>query len=110
MIFSGLLASFGLLYLSSDYGFYMLIIGLGAFAGLFGVVNAVTWPKYYGRKYLGSITGKVTSFLVVASAIAPSLFSYFFTLSGSYGKISYITIPYLFFILFASLRFKKPVL
>lgn len=110
MICSGLLASFGLLYLADSFGFYLLIIGLGAYAGLFGVVNAVTWPNYYGRKYLGSITGKVTSFLVIASAVAPSLFSYFFTLSGSYGKISYITIPYLLFLFFGSLRFKKPKL
>ena len=110
MIFSGLLASSGLYILSTDYGFYMLIIGLGSFTGLFGVVNAVTWPKYYGRKYLGSITGKVTSFLVIASAIAPSLFSYFFTISGSYGKISYVTIPYLLFIFFGALQMKKPML
>jgi sugar phosphate permease len=108
MVFSGLLASLGLLYLSNNYGVYLLVIGLGAFAGLFGVVNAVTWPKYYGRKFLGSITGKVTSFLVIASAIAPSLFSYFFTLLGSYGKISYLTIPYLLFIFFGSLSMKKP--
>lgn len=108
MLISGFLASFGLLYLSSVIGFYLLIIGLGVFTGLFGVVNAVTWPNYYGRKYLGSITGKVTSFLVVASAIAPSLFSYFFSFLGSYGKISYLTIPYLLIVFFFSLSFKKP--
>jgi len=109
MIFSGLLASLGLFFLSENVGFYMLIVGLGAYAGLFGVVNAVTWPKYFGRKHLGAITGKVTSFLVIASAIAPSLFSYFFTLLGSYGKISYLTIPYLLFLFLGSLQFKKTI-
>lgn len=108
MIFSGFLAVFGLLNLVSSSGIYFLITGLGIYSGMFGVVNAVTWPKYFGRKFLGEITGKVTSFLVIASAVAPSLFSYCFTTFGSYKYISYILLPYLIFLFFAGLNVNKP--
>ena len=108
MLTSGVVASSGLLFLSQGFGIYLLIIGLGILTGLFAVVNAVTWPRYYGRKYLGSITGKVMSFLVIASAIAPSLFSYCFSTFGTYKYIGYITLCYLLFLIIGSLKVKNP--
>ncbi|MFK8061343.1 MAG: nitrate/nitrite transporter [Polaribacter sp.] len=108
MIFSGFLATYGLLTLSNSYGIYFLIVGLGMYSGLFAVVNAVTWPRYFGRKFLGEITGKIASFLVVASAIAPSLFSYCFTTFGSYKFISYLLLPFLIFMFFATFKVKNP--
>jgi MFS family permease len=108
MLLSGVMASLGLLFLSDTWGVYLLIAGLGVFSGLFAVVNAVTWPRYFGRKYLGAITGKVMSFLVIASAIAPSLFSLCFTKFGSYSYISYFTLAFLAFLFIASLKVKNP--
>ena len=108
MIFSGIIASIGLLLLSKPIGIYLLITGLGVLGGLFSVVNAVTWPRYYGRKYLGSITGKVMSFLVIASAIAPSLFSYCYTIFGSYSYMSYITLGFLVFLIIAAFKVENP--
>ncbi|GGD09225.1 MFS transporter [Hyunsoonleella pacifica] len=108
MLFSGVLASLGLYFLNSNIGVYALILGLGMFGGLFAVVNAVTWPRYFGREHLGAITGKVMSFLVIASAIAPSLFSYCYTALGSYTNISYITGGFLLFLILASTRVKNP--
>ncbi len=108
MLASGVLASVGLLFLSQTVGIYLLIIGFGILGGLFAVVNAVTWPRYYGRKYLGAITGKVMSFLVIGSAIAPSLFSYCFTTLGSYGYITYITLGFLLFLIIGSVKVKNP--
>lgn len=108
MLASGALASFGLLFLSETIGVYLLITGLGFFGGLFAVVNAVTWPRFFGRKYLGAITGKIMSFLVIASAIAPSLFSYCYTSLGSYRFISYITLAFLLFLIVGSVKVKNP--
>lgn len=108
MLASGVLASLGLMFLSHTIGVYFLIIGLGILGGLVAVVNAVTWPRYYGRKYLGAITGKVMSFLVIASAIAPSLFSYCFTTLGSYSYIAYITLAFLLFLIIATTKVKNP--
>jgi MFS family permease len=108
MILSGLLASLGLLFLSEPLGMYTLIVGLGILGGLFSVINAVTWPRYYGRKYLGAITGKVMSFLVIASAIAPSLFSFCYTFLGSYSYISYVTFLFLVLLIIAFFKVKNP--
>lgn len=110
MITCGIIASLGLMLLSSTTGMYMLVGGLGVMSGLFAVINAVTWPRFYGRKYLGSITGKVMSFLVIASAIAPSLFSFCFTSLSSYNYISYINLSFLLFLLVASIKVKNPQL
>lgn len=108
MLVSGVISSLGLIFLASPIGVYLLIGGLGILSGLFGVINAVTWPRYYGRKYLGSITGKVMSFLVIASAIAPSLFSYCYTKLGSYEYIGYLNLLFLGILLVASIKVKKP--
>lgn len=108
MLASGVLASLGLLFLSHKLGVYMLMAGLGIFSGLFAVVNAVTWPRFFGRKNLGAITGKVMSFLVIGSAIAPSLFSYCYTNLGSYSYISYVTLAFLLFLIIGSVKVKNP--
>ncbi|WP_229796713.1 MFS transporter [Algibacter mikhailovii] len=108
MILAGFMASLGLIFLKESLGLYLLIIGLGVLGGLFTVVNAVTWPRYYGRLYLGAITGKVMSVLVIASAVAPTLFSYCFTVFESYSYVSYITVVILLFVTIASLKVKNP--
>jgi MFS family permease len=108
MLLSGFLASIGLLILENSIGIYLLIIGLGIYSGLFAVVNAVTWPRYFGRENLGAITGKIMSFLVIASALAPSMFSYCFSIFKSYSCISYVLLPFLIFLLIGSLSIINP--
>lgn len=108
MLLAGVLASLGLLLLSHPIGVYLLVGGLGTMGGLFAVINAVTWPSFFGRKHLGSISGKVMSFLVIGSAIAPSLFSYCFTGLGSYRYMGYVTLVFLLFLIIGSIRMKKP--
>ncbi|WP_282136880.1 MFS transporter [Seonamhaeicola maritimus] len=108
MIISGFLASIGLWLLAQPIGVYLLILGLGILGGLFAVVNAVTWPKYYGRKHLGAITGKIMSFLVIASAIAPTIFSYCYTIIGSYSYISYINMTLLIVLFIGFFKVKNP--
>ena len=108
MLMAGVLASLGLLMLSQPIGVYFLVGGLGTMGGLFAVINAVTWPSFFGRKHLGSISGKVMSFLVIGSAIAPSLFSYCFTGLGSYRYMGYVTLVFLLFLIIGSLKVKNP--
>ncbi|MFB9052145.1 nitrate/nitrite transporter [Formosa undariae] len=108
MLGGGVLASCGLLFLSHPMGVYALVAGLGLLSGLFAVINAVTWPRYYGRLHLGAITGKVMSFLVIASAVAPSLFSYCFSTFGSYSYLGYMALAYLLFLIVGALVVKNP--
>ena len=73
-----LLFLFALIILKPGYPVVLLIAGLGIVQGMFGVLSTVVWPKFYGTKYLGSITGFAMGFLVAGSAVGP----YFFSLSN----------------------------
>lgn len=108
MIFSGILASLGLFYLSEPFGKYLLIVGIGALGGFFAVLNAVVWPRFYGRKNLGAITGKVMSFIIVSSAIAPSLFSFFFSYFETYKHIGLLCLVFLIFMLIGAWKAVDP--
>jgi len=54
-------------------------------SGLYNVLMAVTWPRFYGRENLGKITGFVMAIIVFASALEPTLFSLSATKLGSYS-------------------------
>lgn len=79
-----LLSALGVAWLNVPSGYYILILGNGIMGGLFSVLAAVTWPRFFGRKYLGQISGLAMSLIVFSSAIAPLFFSRIFTLTGSY--------------------------
>ena len=92
--------AFGLLDLASTIGKISFIAGYALSGGLFGVLVTVAWPRYFGRKHLGSITGITSSILVFASSIAPIAFSTLLDLTGSHraATIVSVIIPALFII------------
>lgn len=90
MMFGGLLACLGMFFLNEAWGRVLLIGGMGSMGGFFGVLNSVTWPRFFGRQHLGAITGRVMSILIFGSAIAPSVFSFSYTLLGSYRYMAYL--------------------
>jgi hypothetical protein len=108
MIFGGTLASLGLLLLSTSIGIPLLIGGIGSLGGFFAVLNAIAWPRFYGRTHLGAITGRVMSFLILASAFAPSIFSLCFTTFGSYHFLGYLVLSFLLFLSLGSLKANNP--
>lgn len=65
--------------------YYGFILGHGIVNGLFNVLMSVTWPRFFGYKHLGSITGFVMSITVFASALGPLIYSFSFTHYGSYS-------------------------
>ena len=81
--------------LSTSVGVPFLIAGFGIMGGFFAVLNAVAWPRFYGRTNLGSITGKIMSFLILASALAPSVFSLSLSTFGSYHLVGYLGLFFL---------------
>ncbi|MBS2210060.1 MFS transporter [Carboxylicivirga mesophila] len=109
MIAGAFIASFGLLLIKNDLGVYLLIIGLGVTGGLFAVINAITWPRYFGRQHLGAISGKAMSMIVMASAIGPYLFSVANTLTATYGSVAYVSLAFLLFMLIGSLKANRPM-
>ena len=108
MLLGGFLASSGFLFLSSPAGVPMLIAGFGILGGFFAVLNAVAWPRFFGRQYLGSITGKIMSFLILASALAPSIFSLCLSTFGSYEMVGYLGLAFLLFLTIGSVKADNP--
>ena len=108
MLLGGVLASLGFLLLSTSAGVPMLIAGFGILGGFFAVLNAVAWPRFFGRTHLGSITGKIMSFLILASALAPSIFSLCFSAFGSYRLVGYLGLGFLAFLAIGSLKANNP--
>ncbi len=74
----------GLLHFRELWGFWFFAVGAGCAWGTFGILINVPWPRFFGRKHLGSINGIVTGVVVVFSAIGPYAYGLSFDLSGSY--------------------------
>ena len=108
MLLGGFLASLGFLFLSTPIGVPMLIAGFGILGGFFAVLNAVAWPRFFGRKHLGGITGKIMSFLILASALAPSIFSLSLSVFGTYHMVGYLGLAFLVFLAIGSIKANKP--
>jgi MFS transporter, OFA family, oxalate/formate antiporter len=108
MMVGALLACLGIFFLHQHWGRVVLIGGMGALGGFFGVLNSVTWPRFFGRQHLGAITGRVMSILIFASAIAPSIFSFSYTLLGSYRYMAYIGLIFITMLAIAGAKADNP--
>ncbi len=62
----------------------VLVISMGAAGGLFGMLNIVSWPKLFGIKHLGAISGFAMGFIVAGSALGPWFFSLVYHVTGGY--------------------------
>ncbi|MBT5875027.1 MAG: MFS transporter [Candidatus Latescibacteria bacterium] len=60
---------------------------LGASGGLSRTIGGVAWAHFYGRQYLGSITGMTTGIGIASSALGPMVFGVARDLAGSYGTV-----------------------
>ncbi len=67
------------------------------FSAVFGLANAALqshysflWPRYFGRRHLGSIQGAAQSIGVVGAAIGPLPLGLAFDLFGSYTGTLYL--------------------
>lgn len=83
----------GMIYLNDHWWpIYALILGNGILMGLYGVVLSVSWPRFFGKTHLGAISGFSITFIVVASAVGPKLFSWSLTQFGSYDVAGWINL------------------
>ncbi len=86
-----LITLIALYFLPSGSPRWLLILGLGIIQGVFGIVSSITWPRYYGIKHLGAITGFVFAWQVGGSAVGPYFFSLSKDLSGGYEAAALIS-------------------
>jgi predicted MFS family arabinose efflux permease len=85
------------------------IASYGVGSGLFGMLNIITWPKLYGRKHLGAVSGFAMSMIVAGSAIGPWIFSLAYRFTGSYRSagIFGVICSVIFLIILLSVKFYR---
>ncbi len=99
-LFGMLVSMIALVFLDqSGYFRWVLIAGNGIVQGMFGILSTVTWPRFFGLKHLGAISGYSMGWLVVASALGPFIFSLSHRFTGEY------LLSVIFCIIVASLLF-----
>lgn len=87
-----LLGTIGLYQLGSSWGVPAYVIGTGITGGVFSSLSGVVWPRFFGRRWLGSIAGVAMSSMVIASGIGPWMFAFSQQITGSYSLILIICI------------------
>ena len=101
----------GMIYLGDHpLAYYALIAGDGMMMGLFSVITTVTWPRYFGKKYLGAVSGQATMFIVFGSALGPVLFSTSFSQTGNYGLAGWVCFMVFFLLVLGATRADNPQL
>ena len=108
ILFGEFLALFCLGNLNNGIFYFGFIVGNGIVSGVYNVLMAVTWPRFYGRENLGRITGFVMALIVFASALGPTLLSFSFTLAGSYNYGFYGLALVVVVVAFFSLKADNP--
>jgi len=84
MLVGFVLGAIGLLTLSTDTGYWLLVIGFGFGGGLWGVLSNLANIRFFGSLHLGEISGFQTAISVFGSAIGPVAFSLTRDVWGSY--------------------------
>lgn len=108
MLLAEIIALFSLANIKHEMFYYTFIIGNGIVSGIFNVLMAVTWPRFYGRDHLGQITGFVMALVVFGSALGPILFSLSFSQLGTYSIAIYLLTGLLLFISIFALKAHNP--
>ena len=86
------LGSFGMLYLHETIGRILVMIGYGIQGGVWGCLSVVTWPRFYGRKHLGAISGLFMGVVIFASAIGPAFYGISQQITGNYNTSAWVAV------------------
>ncbi len=108
MLSAFLIGAIGLMNLSEQWGYLMLIAGFGAGGGLWGVISNVAFIRLFGGLHLGEISGLNTSITVFASAIGPFLFSLGYDLTGRYTGVEGLCAAAILCLLIAAAAIRQP--
>lgn len=108
-MFGMMITSTGLFWLNPHpLPYWLIITGNGIAWGMYVLLVAVTWPRYYGLKNLGAISGYALSWMVIGSSLGPYLFSLSYETTGSYDTIALVTFCVALVLFFMSPRVKSP--
>jgi MFS family permease len=76
---------------------------------MFGITSNITWPRFFGRRHLGAISGFASALTVAGSAVGPLLFSALFVSSGSYAVPAAVCGVLAFILFVAAFWAERPV-
>lgn len=103
------MATLGIVFLGeSPISYYAIIVGNGFLMGLFGVISTVSWPRFFGKKNLGAISGQTMTFIVFGSALGPMIFSSSLTWTGDYAIAGLFCFILIFILFLCSLKADNP--
>lgn len=88
--------------------YYLLTAGNGIASAMYAVLISVAWPRFFGRQYLGEISGFALSLIVFFSALGPLMFSMSLSQFGSYSFASWICFGACIICLLGALRANNP--
>jgi cyanate permease len=107
--FGMIISTVGLIMLGGiPFAYWMIIIGNGMVWGLYTVLIGVTWPRFYGLKHLGAISGFSLSWTVIGSALGPYMFSLSVDFTGSYDLVAWICLAIAFMLVGLSFKANNP--
>ncbi len=101
--------SLGMVFLSDGPSVVVLIVGQGTVQGMFGVTSNITWPRFFGRRHLGAVSGLASALAVAGSAIGPYFFSFIRELTGAYAAPALACAVAGSVLLVAAFRAERPV-
>ncbi len=103
-----LLEAVALSFLQPGLMYILVITGHGISGGLMNLISTVVWPKHFGIKHLGAISGFAMGLVVAGSALGPYLFSLSLRYGGSYSTACWISVAAGVVIFILSLLSKRP--
>lgn len=81
------IGAIGLLQLNAPFGVTAYVVGNGIAGGGFVSLTGIVWPRFYGRLWLGAISGVGMSAMVIASGVGPLAFGWVSEISGTYRPV-----------------------
>jgi len=97
----------GLLAFETLWSRMLVIICFGIQGGVWGCLSVVAWPRFFGRKHLGAISGLFMSCQVFASAIGPPVFGASEHFTGTYHTAAWVGAGINLILLFGAMRAKS---
>ncbi|NBC82612.1 MAG: MFS transporter [Bacteroidetes bacterium] len=72
---------------AGDFMYYLLVLGMGMATGNFGIISTVSWPRFFGTRHLGAISGYNMKWVVIGSALPTVIFGSLYDLMGHFHVI-----------------------
>ena len=107
---AGILAMYSLTALDIDICYWTMIVAFGICSGVHPLIITLFLPRFFGKKYLGAITGQAMMIVVFASSLGPIIFSQSLSLTDNYNLAAYFCGALFIFFLIATIYTTNPQL